>query len=582
MIDGTYAEELNFNVNLNRLNMASIEPFTMGGANRMTGTGSGKLTLKGTPDNPQIRGTLNFDSVGANVVSIGTYVKLNKEELVFDEKGIRFNEFVITDSLNNKAVINGDILTEDYKDYRFALAIKADNFMAAGPKQSPDQMIYGPAFIDADAKIRGTLDVPRVDLKLLLRDSSRFTIVLPESEPGIAEREGVIVFVDKDNQLDSSLLRAKDSVNATISQTGLKGLGLTAQIEVTPSSMLRVIIDQQNGDYLEVKGKANLDASMTPSSDLSITGRYEINEGSYNMSLNNLIKRKFTIEKGSTITLQGGTTDALVDITARYRVEAVAGDLVEDQLSGASDTKRTQYKQRVPVDVYLQIKNELLKPDISFRLDMPERERNAFNGVIYNRIKQINEVESELNKQVMGLLVLNSFIPENPLALVNDRGGSGVEGTARRSASKLISQQLNNFAGSLIKGVDVNFDLESQDDFSTGKQQNSTNLNVGVSKSLFNDRIAVSVGSSVNLEGPQQSQQASTLIGDVSVDYKITSDGRYRIRGYRQNETDAIVEGQIIETGASFIYVIDYDEFRELFHRTKKAAAAKNNSKKGK
>jgi hypothetical protein len=222
-----------------------------------------------------------------------------------------------------------------------------------------------------------------------------------------------------------------------------------------------------------------------------------------------------------------------------------------------------------------------MKPTISFRLDMPERERNALNGVVYNRIKQINEIESELNKQVMGLLVLNSFIPENPLALVNDRGGSGAEGTARKSASKLISQQLNNFAGSLIKGFDVNFDLESQDDYSTGKLQNSTNLNVGVSKSLFNDRIAVSVGSSVNLEGPQQAQQASTLIGDVSVDYKITPDGRYKIRGYRQNETDAIVEGQIIETGASFIYVIDYDEFRELFHRKKKATE-KTNSKKGK
>src|SRR5690606_14117237 len=143
-----------------------------------------------------------------------------------------------------------------------------------------------------------------------------------------------------------------------------------------------------------------------------------------------------------------------------------------------------------------------LKPDISFRLDMPEKDRNVLNGVIYSRIKQINQVESELNKQVMGLLVLNSFIPENPLALLNDRGG-GVEGTARKSVSKLISQQLNNFAGSVIKGFDVNFDLESGEDYSTGKVENRTDLSIGISKSLFNDRVSVSVGSSVNLEGPQ-------------------------------------------------------------------------------
>jgi hypothetical protein len=260
-------------------------------------------------------------------------------------------------------------------------------------------------------------------------------------------------------------------------------------------------------------------------------------------------------------------------------VEAVAGDLVEDQLSGASDTRKTQFRQKVPVDVYLLIKNEMLKPDISFRLDMPEKDRNTLNGVIYSRIKQINQVESELNKQVMGLLVLNSFIPENPLALLNERGG-GVEGTARKSVSKLISQQLNNFAGSLIKGFDVNFDLESGEDYSTGKAENRTDLSIGVSKSLFNDRLSVSVGSSVNLEGPQQAQQASTLVGDVAVDYKITPDGRYRLRAYRQNETDAIVEGQIVETGASFIYTVDYNEFRELLHRMVKKEKKKQIKKK--
>jgi len=65
------------------------------------------------------------------------------------------------------------------------------------------------------------------------------------------------------------------------------------------------------------------------------------------------------------------------------------------------------------------------------------------------------------------------------------------------------------------------------------------------------------------------------LVGDVSVDYKITPDGKYRIRAYRQNKTDAIVEGQIIETGASFIFTVDYNKVRELFHSKKKKESEK-------
>ena len=140
---------------------------------------------------------------------------------------------------------------------------------------------------------------------------------------------------------------------------------------------------------------------------------------------------------------------------------------------------------------------------------------------------------------------------------------------ARQSASKLISQQLNNLAGNLIKGVDLNFDLESNEDYSTGAAQQTTNLKVGASKSLFNDRLSVSVGSNVMLEGESQTNPSS-LVGDVSVEYKLTRDGRYRVRVYQRQDNTTVIEGQVVETGVSFALIMDYDEFREIFQRAKK------------
>ena len=48
--------------------------------------------------------------------------------------------------------------------------------------------------------------------------------------------------------------------------------------------------------------------------------------------------------------------------------------------------------------------------------------------------------------------------------------GAGTDaGTiARQSASKILSDQLNQLAGSLVKGVDINFDMNSRQDYSTG------------------------------------------------------------------------------------------------------------------
>ena len=169
----------------------------------------------------------------------------------------------------------------------------------------------------------------------------------------------------------------------------------------------------------------------------------------------------------------------------------------------------------------------------------------------------------------MGLLVLNSFIPDDPSAA--DGGGVDVGREARKSVSKILSQQLNNLAGNLIKGVDINFDLQQNEDYSSGSARESTTLNVGVSKNLFNDRLTVAVGSNIYLEGDKSAgNNTSALVGDVSVEYKLTRDGRYRIRVYQRNANETIVQGQVVETGAAFMIVMDYDQFREILGKSKK------------
>ncbi|MFB6455984.1 translocation/assembly module TamB domain-containing protein [Chitinophaga sp. Hz27] len=568
-VTGTYDTTINAHLQIDNLNMKTLEPFTMGNMDHMYGSANGKFDISGTIDQPKVLGSLHFDNAGGIVSYLGSNLHLPNEDIVIDDRGILFNNVVIADSLKDEMVVNGRINTRDFKRYSFNLNVNADNFMALGPQQNNDQWLYGPAFVDSKITIRGNMDLPRVDANVKLRDKSNITVILPQETPGIADREGVVEFVDMSNPIDSSLIKRVDSLK--FQNPRLKGINFSAVAEVTPASTIKIVIDSQNGDYVTAKGTANINATLDPSSKMSLTGRYEISEGKYEMSLNQLIKRSFDIQKGSTITFNGDAMDADLDITAKYTVNAPVIDLVGDQLSNLSQQERNTYKQRVPFEVYLMIKGNLKKPDISFLLDMPEKDRNDFNGTPYNRIKQINQVPSELNKQVMGLLVLNSFIPDDPMSTF-DNGGGGVEQAARNSVSKILSQQLNNLAGNLIKGVDLNFDLQSTQDYSSGSAQEQTNLKVGASKNLFNDRLTVSVGSNIMLTGNQQN--ASSLLGDISVDYKLSRDGRYRLRVYQQND-QSVIEGQLVETGVSFILVMDYDEFREIFQRAKGKAAAK-------
>ncbi len=144
------------------------------------------------------------------------------------------------------------------------------------------------------------------------------------------------------------------------------------------------------------------------------------------------------------------------------------------------------------------------------------------------------------------------------------------ESFARKSAGSLLADQLNQLAGNLIKGVDINFDVVSEDDYSSGERLNRTDLNVALSKRLLNDRLTVTVGNNFELEGPQQANnQASALAGSIAVEYKLSKDGRYQLRAYRKNGYQGVIEGYVVETGVGFVITLDYNRFKELFHSRK-------------
>jgi hypothetical protein len=334
-----------------------------------------------------------------------------------------------------------------------------------------------------------------------------------------------------------------------------------------------VVVDEANGDFLNVRGEAALSGGIDPGGKINLTGSYDLEEGAYELSFN-VLRRRFNIQKGSTIVWTGEPTKANVNITAVYIAKTPALDLVQDQLAGAgaSPTEINYYRQKLPFEVNLNMKGELLKPVLTFDIVLPTDENYNLDKTrlitIENKLAMIRQEPSEMNKQVFALLLLGRFISENPFA--SSSGGFSAEGFARSSVSQLMSEQLNNLASDLIKGVDINFDVEStDDDYTTGEKKSRTDLNVALSKRLLNDRLTVTVGSNFELEGSQPTsgakQKTNNLAGNVSLDYKLSKDGRYSLRAYRKNEYEGVVEGNITETGVGFVITVDYNRFSQIF-----------------
>lgn len=544
---------------IGRFNLGSLQPLVSDQIKDLTGLLSGKMTLGGSPQNPVIDGNLQVNDTHFLSTYLNSAYSIDNETILFNDEGIRFDQFQISDNSKNEARLDGRILTKTYRDFSFDLNLVTENFRLINTSEKDNELFYGKVDVEANTKIRGTMTTPIIDMVIGLSEGSDLTYVVPQAAASVMEAEGIVKFVDKTFKGDPFMKKISSEIADTVKST-FTGLDLTAKIELSDQETFTIIIDPITQDQLSIKGNSTLTLKVDPSGDIQLSGRYEIEEGTYNLSFYKFLKRQFAIEKGSSITWSGDPLNAEMDIRAIYKVETAPIELFSNQLTGSDPNEVNQYKQRLPFLVYLNISNQLLHPDIGFKLEMPMAERNAFGGNVYARLQDINTRESDLNKQVFALLILKRFIADNPF---QNQASSGFEGTARSSVSKILSEQLNRLSEN-IKGVELSFDIKSYEDYSSGQSENQTELQLGFSKTLFNDRLVVKLSGNIDIEGQNANREATDYIGDLALEYKLTPDGRFRITGFRNSNYD-MIDGELTETGAGVIYVKDYNTLSELF-----------------
>ncbi len=335
-----------------------------------------------------------------------------------------------------------------------------------------------------------------------------------------------------------------------------------------------MFLDPSTTDSLVVKGEAALSFEIDRSGKMSLAGAYNLNEGSYLVTLESIIKRRFNIKPGGSIKWSGDPLNAEVSLDATYSVRASPIDLVADQMSGISEADKNAYKQEYPFVVLLKLRGLILHPEISFEIQLAPEDKGILGGAVNAKLMMLNEDPSALNKQVFALLVLGRFVQENPLQTESNVASTIV----RTTVGKLLSEQLNRFSSKLVPGVELNFDIQSYDDYQSGRAEGRTQLDIGVKKQLFNERLTVQVGGKVDVEGEKAEQNTTdNFTSDFTVEYKLTEDGRYRLKGFRYNQYEGAIEGQLVETGVGVLYVRDFNKWKEFLKKPNiKSDSSKN------
>ena len=573
-IPGGGTNSIDISTDIQSLSMKTIEAFSMGQITEAAGTMTGKILVQGESNKPQITGELVFIDAFIKPAVLNNRLELKHETILLKDDGINFNSFTLLDAGKNSATIDGTVKMKQFRDFVFDLQVNAKDFLLFNTTLKDNKAFFGRMIIDSKIDVTGPMVLPVVNAEIKMKKGSNFTFSVPEEKLTTDKGEDVVEFEDS-LKLNSILYKTGGKETP---KTNFSGFDLTSVIQIDKDATLRLLMDPSTSDSLVVKGEAALSLTMDRSGKMSLTGTYNLDEGSYLFSFESLIKKKFEINSGSTIIWNGNPLDAEISINATYSVRASPIDLVADQMSGLSHVDKSAYKQKFPFQILLKLRGEILHPVISFEIQLAPEDKGILGGAVNAKLNLLNEDPSALNKQVFALLVLNRFIQENPLQSDANNGTSSI---VRATVSKFLSSQINQLSSKVVPGVELNFDIQSYDDYSTGQAEGRTQVELGLKKQLFNERLSVQVGGTVDVEGAKSKQNsASDITGDVTVEYKMTKDGRFRLKGFRHNQYEGAIDGLLIETGMGVSYVHDFDKWKDFFRAPKKVKVNKPEKQK--
>ncbi|MFM2268923.1 MAG: hypothetical protein RL757_2364 [Bacteroidota bacterium] len=555
--DGFEKNYIDATVNLENYSFKAIQLLVPSGISDVKGTVDGATRVWGNIKSINTDGALRLRNAGVTVDYLKARLNVKDASVKITNKEFNATGALVYDDEGNPAKITGGLTHDRFDNFGLALRIESPRFLFLNTTRQDNPLYYGRAIGKGDVSFGG--DFRKTDIRVRATAQRGTKITFPFASEQSSSKVSFINFNNKN-------LPKKNTDTATNTPTkvaDLRGVGFDMDLTLTPEAECTLIFDENFEDNIKSFGEGDLQISYNRAGELRMAGDYRIVSGQYLFTLARVVQKNFAIKQGSSIRWQGTPFDAIIDINAEYQTPS-KGDLlaspynfIAEYLQIGGSSVQEEARRPTPVKLDLKLSGQLLRPEVNFGLAFPKL-AGALRGYSDSKLRILEQDPNELNRQVFGLIVLNSFLPSDQLSL-SSQLTAGAVNTAIESVSSLLNRALADY----VTGVDlqIGYNLLQYDRISDiGRAEHQ--FRVRVSKSFFDDRLVVSGGAGV--ENSISGANGDVFLGgDAVIDYAITPDRRLKLRvGYTY---DQILDGRRQRPAIGIRYKREFDNIRELF-----------------
>lgn len=522
---------------------------------------SGNIRVFGPLKNVNIEGQVVANG-DISVAPLNVTYTLKNDTVTFYPNIITFKNNTIKDHQNGSAIINGAVYHRDLSNFTYDMNVIADKILSFDKKDFGDDTFCGTIFASGSCHVVGVKGETNININVSPEEGS--IIKYNVSSPNSVKSQEFIKWNDVSDTNRKALATLITDINQNSEpqkQFSFRdmhsNLYMNFLINANPKLTLRLLMDEESGDYIDLHGNGVIQADYFNKGAFEMFGNYLVESGIYKMTIQNVIKKEFQFKPGSSIVFGGDPYNAAIDLRAVYPVNGVS---LADFNIGSSFSNNN-----IRVNCLMNIGGTAISPVVDFDFEMPTANSNA-----EQMVRSLINSEEELNQQVIYLLTVGRFINQGVNNAQQDNFTQSQTGLAMQSLlSGTLSQQINEMLSSVINVNNWNFGTN----ISTGTEGwNNAEYEGLLSGRLLNNRLLVN-----GQFGYRDNPNATTsFIGDFDVRYLLSPSGSFAIKVYNQSNDRYFTKNSLNTQGIGLILKKDFNKLSDLFH-LKKRIKQKNN-----
>lgn len=530
-----HSKFIDVNIDADRTDLYFLNTWTKTVFSELGGRATGDIRIFGNLPHLDMEGQAILEDGYFVQDAVNTTFKIKHDTLWFEPGRMNFKDVEFYDAKGHDGILTCIIRHENFKKWRVDMTADVADMQVFYQPKNERSDIFASVFAE------GTMSLTFNERRGLAISVNARTA--PGTRISYSPSSGTVADYNFLTIVDRGVVKIDEETVKNIlpdNNKKKKNFSLDFNIECSEDALIEMSMNSLNGFF---RGNGNVSLKYSPKDGPVLNGIYNLSYGQCALSVEDLIRKNFTLMEGSYVRFNGAPMDTELNLQTYHNVNSAS---IYDLDPSASSTNK------VHVRCLMDITGNVSDPRISFDIDMP-------NGTPEEKavLASATATEEQRNIQFMYLLAIGRFYTYDVAAMNNGLTPSTMESIVNST----VSGQINNLLSQVLDNEKVSISSNvSASSYLTNDATNLSNKELeGILEAhLLNNRLLVNGNFGYR---ENTINNTSNFIGDFEFKYLLIPDKNGKgisIKGYNKANDKYFSKATLTTQGVGLVFEKDF------------------------